>query len=125
MKLLNFVSPTTSYKLVLFIGKLSGFVFFSAKHTLHDVSFYENWTDYVIFTISFFFSVVIAVGGSSLSFKVAVKSVIVGIGTDFLFKISLYSIVVTKFINMIGRHETYKILELFKRIDKKVSINFD
>lgn len=119
MKLLNLAS-NTSYRFALFIAKLNGFVFFSVKNTLNGVKFHQNWIDCVIFVVSFSFNLILSITAQSQKFNAEIKSPIIKIGLDFLFKLSLFSIVFTKLINMIGWREVFNVLKQFELIDKKV-----
>ena len=121
MKFLNVLSSKTSYKLGFLVLKISGYVFFTVDYSLNQVKFRQTWTDQGIFIISFVFNIVLFVLGIQTSLNIEIRSVILFIGTNILYKASLFTLVCTKFINFIGCQKAFGIIKNFSRIDKKVT----
>lgn len=120
MKFLNVLSSKTSYKLGFLILKISGYVFFTVDYSLNEVKYRQTWTDKGIFIISFVFNIILFVLGIRTSLNIEIRSVILFIGTNILYKISLFTLVCTKLINFIGCQKAFGIIRNFLRIDKKV-----
>lgn len=122
MKFLNVHSTNTSYKLVFLILKISGYVFFTVNYSSNEVKFRQTWTDQGIFLVSFLFNLVLFVLGIHTTLNIEIRSVILFIGTNILYKFSLFAIVCTKLVNFIGCQKAFGIIQHFSRIDKKVKI---
>lgn len=120
MKLLN-VSSNFSYRIGFFTLKFFGFAFFTIKRSLNAIEFQKNLLDYVLFSVSIMFSLILPVIESKLNSKLEIKSTILNVATNVLFKISMISIIVTKLINMTSAKKAFEILKNYERIDKKVN----
>jgi hypothetical protein len=104
----------------IFILKICGFGFFTVKSSLNGLTYQKNILDYGFFVASFAFSFVLYDLEMSHSIDMNIKSVILNIGTVFLFRVAMISVIITKVANMIGSREAFTIFQDFERINKKV-----
>lgn len=115
-KLYDFVVRATT-----FIAKLSGFWFLSIKKLSNGtIICHQTRIDYIVFALSLTFSLLTASIGSNESLNVKIKSTILNLGTMFLWKMTLYSIIVTKIVNFIAGRSVFNILQDFKWMDRQV-----
>lgn len=115
-KLYDFVVRATT-----FIAKLSGFWFLSIKSLSNGtIVCHQTRIDYVVFALSLTFSLLTASIGSNETLNVKIKSTILNLGTMFLWKMTLYSIIVTKIVNFIAGRSVFNILQDFKWMDRQV-----
>lgn len=120
MKFLELFSSETTYKVGVFVMKISGFIFFTVKRNASGIKYYQSFLDYSIFLVSILFSLSMFVLDNTHKLNIEIKSSILDIGTVMLLKISLVSILATKLINIFGSRKVFSILKNFERIDKKV-----
>lgn len=128
MKLLNlkldFSTSDISYKFCVYMLKASGFVFFSIKSLENgSFKFYQVISDYIIFCVSFSFSLFMALDGVHQGLTVNIQSIALSVGTAFLWKVSMISIIITKLINIIGARRAFSMLADTQWIDQKVCDN--
>lgn len=118
---LDFTSSDLSYNTSITILKLSGFLFFTVVTTPEGLTeFRQFWSDYASFLISISFSIYIAFCSESSDLNFKRKSTILNLGTEFLWKISLFSILLTKIILLISARQGFNVVRLAKLIDRQV-----
>lgn len=103
-----------------YLLKLSGFIFFSYVVIGGRIHYVRKWTDFVLFSISFGFSFYLAATGGGKDMKLVLKSKILNLGTVFLWKVTLISVVLTKLVNIVATRAGFEVIEHLSRIDQQV-----
>lgn len=100
--------------------RLSGFIFFSYAVTDGRIHYVQKWTDFVLFAISFVFSMYLAATGGGKDIKLVLKSKILNLGTVFLWKATLISVVLIKLVNIVAARAGFAVIEHLTTIDQQV-----
>lgn len=120
MKLLKLIRARTSYKLGFYTSKISGFMFFTANFESSKVKYQRRWIDFLLFFMSFALNVYLFGFAENFNMNFKIRSEILYVGTQFLYKVSLFTIICTKFNNFVRAKKAFGILRSFEIIDEKV-----
>lgn len=121
MKLQKVLTTNFVYKLTLLIIKASGFAFSTLKSERNGKTYFRiTWGDYVFFLISISFSILTFYLGSKQNVDAKLDSMILKIGTIFLWQASLAGIILTKCINLVAGKDVMDITLWFNYLDSKV-----
>lgn len=114
-----------NYNLSLLILKLSGFIFFTIKVSSNNIlECHRLFFDYLAFFVSFSFSCYAYRTGSNINTTNRLKSTVLNLGTRILWNVSMLSIIITKFVNMIACQHGFKIFVDLKWFDHQVILPF-
>lgn len=121
MKVKNVLTSDNFYKWASLMTKFTGYSFISIKFDQNGKSYiYRQKKDYVIFVLSLLFSLYIFYLSVTQKNNLELNSMIFNLGTNFLWKVSMSGIIVTKFINLFKGPTAMSIIVDLKWIDKKV-----
>lgn len=120
MKLENGNSDS-AYNLSYKILRFSGFIFFTIKATADKaIEYHQAWSDYAIFIVSFVFSLVMFLWGTSDPFNLQLQSTVMKMGTNILWGASAMSVVITKIIQITRGRKVFNIFLDLKWFDQQV-----
>lgn len=110
------------FKATALIAKVSGFSFFSMKSLSNcQVVYRQSWIDYALFVSSLSFSFLVTIIGSQNDITLKVNSQILSLGMAFLIKVSFYSVILTKLVNVFSGRNIFNVMLDFKWMYRKVS----
>lgn len=121
MKIGNTFTADFLYKSSALMIKISGYSFISIKLKKNGESqIFRQRSDYAIFILSLLFSFYIFYLSNVHKAFFELESTILNLGTYILWQVSVASIIVTKFINLLKGPRAMSIIVDFKWIDRKV-----
>lgn len=110
-----------SIKVPFLLLKISGYEFFSIKvGSNNELTFYQSWSDVLIFIISLSYSVAVVFKAKTPSFD-GLKSKVLMNGMKILFRALMTSIIYTKIKKFCLREESFKSLVKMIQIETKVT----
>lgn len=114
-----------SFQLAFTVVKLSGYIFYTIKDGENNkINFKRTFIDYGLFALSFLFSVFAYLHIGNRSFNANLKSAVMSIAMNLLFKLLLISVMLTKIYHFVRAKNAFDIVASFKWIEVKVGSKF-
>jgi hypothetical protein len=109
-------------KFIYLLLKVSGYGFFTVTNFADGIKYRRTFPDCAFFVVSFSVTLCVFLFGGTVSSSAEIQSMILLIGTSFLLKTSLLSILCTKAVNFAGRGKAFEMLKNFETIENKVCL---
>ena len=123
---LDFKTSDVSHKLSFYALKVSGYAFFSIKTKPDNgFEFFQSKSDYVIFLVSFLFSLLAFVMGASSIINLRLQSPVMNMGTPMIWRTSMFSFLVTKIVFISNARKTFEIMQNLQWMDRQVFLKIN